>query len=61
MTPEVFNYLAPKIIYGCGTVRDIPVGDVNIQAEEGNQVDESGPSEKGIKNDPIKVSPKNIL
>ena len=53
MTPEVFDYLAPKLIYGCGTVKDIRDGDVNIKAEERNQVDESEPKEKEIKNDSI--------
>ena len=53
MTREVFNYLAPKIIYGCGTVQDVPAEDINNQTEEGGQVDENGTTEEGSKTGPI--------
>lgn len=53
MIPEVFYYLAPKIIYGCGNVKDIRARDVNNPTEEGSQVDENGPMDKGRKNQPI--------
>ena len=50
MTPEVFNYLAPKIIYGCGIVKDISNGDINDQTEE---IDGNVLTRKGSRKEPI--------